>query len=139
MLKGQRRTLGACLAALLVLLSSGVASAAPAYQQAPTCRGIPATIVHIGFDTTLMGTDAADVIVVDGGWNNIHAGDGDDLICVTGHFNSVSADDGDDVVVADGLYNTVYGGAGDDTMDADDASSFLQGGTGRNTCNGSPC
>ncbi|MEZ4558505.1 MAG: hypothetical protein R2851_15620 [Caldilineaceae bacterium] len=140
MLKGHRLTFGACFAALLVLLGAGAASAAPVYQEdAPTCHGATATIVHVGYDTTVVGTDADDVIVVDGGWNNIHGGAGDDKICVSGHFNAVYAEEGDDVASAGGLYNNVYGGDGDDTLDVDDGSSFMQGGSGDNTCNDNPC
>lgn len=139
MLKGQQWTLGACIAVIAVLLGAGHTLAAPTVQATPECEGVPATIVHVGFDTTVVGTDADDVVVIDGGWNSVHAGDGDDRICIRGHFNAVFGESGDDILIATGLYNNMYGGDGDDTLDASDASDFMQGGPGRNTCNGQSC
>ena len=126
--------------ALLWLTTPMVVSAAPASQtDTVECHGESATIVHIGYDSAIFGTAGDDVIVVDGGWNSVHAGAGDDKVCVLGHFNVLEGEDGDDAIKATGLHNALSGGDGDDTLEADDASSQMQGGEGSNRCNGSAC
>ena len=115
-------------------------SAAPVVQTSDiTCRGQAATIVYIGYDVAIYGTDGDDVIVVDGGWNRIHGGGGADLICVTGHFNVLNGEGGDDAITARGIHNTLSGGDGDDLLDCDDARNGMQGGLGTDRCNGEAC
>ena len=113
--------------------------AAPLQQAAPTCLGQEATIVHIGYDGLILGTEAADIIVVDGGWNTVLAGGGDDIVCINGHFNYVSAEEGDDTVSVAGLHNSGYGNEGDDVLSAADDSNYLNGGIGDDRCNGDSC
>ncbi len=116
------------------------ASAAPAAQTSSVyCMGQVATIVYVGYDVAIYGTDGDDVIAVDGGWNRIHAGGGADLICVTGHFNVLNGEEGDDQITASGLHNTLSGGDGDDQLDVDDGSNRMQGGDGDDLCNGQAC
>jgi Ca2+-binding RTX toxin-like protein len=130
---------------LLVLVAAQLfvpmtVSAAPAAQTSDiTCRGRAATIVYVGYDVAIYGTDGDDVIVVEGGWNRIHGGGGADLICVTGHFNVLEGEEGDDAITASGLHNTLSGGDGDDRLDCDDLRNGMQGGRGADQCNGEAC
>ena len=125
----------------LPLVSLLVFSSAPVSAQGrtPLCDGQPATIVHIGYDSAIFGTSGDDVIVVQGGWNHIHAGNGSDTICVVGHFNVLQGDAGDDTILVDGIHNTLSGDDGDDTLQADDGNTILRCGDGNNRCNGDDC
>lgn len=115
-------------------------SAAPVVQTSTaTCGGQVATIVYVGYDVAIYGTDGDDVIVVDGGWNRIHGGGGADLICVAGHFNMLEGGEGDDLITVSGLHNTLSGGDGDDLLNCDDVRNELEGGPGLDQCNGAVC
>jgi Ca2+-binding RTX toxin-like protein len=136
------RSFGRVLLTIFIahLLIPLTVSAAPAAQAGDvTCRGQAATIVYVGYDVAIYGTDGNDVIVVDGGWNRIHGGGGADLICVAGHFNLLEGGDGADTITVSGLHNTLSGGDGDDLLDCDDVRNELQGGPGMDQCNGEAC
>lgn len=104
------------------------------------CQGEAATIVYIGYDSTVSGTDGDDVIYIEGGWNYVYADSGDDKVCIFGHFNTVYGGDGDDILVVGGLYNELYGDAGDDALQVDSATNALDGGgDAGDRCNGGGC
>ena len=127
------------LASVQLLIPLTVSAAPTAQNSGVYCRGRAATIVFVGYDVAIYGTDGDDVIVVDGGWNRIQGGDGADLICVAGHFNVLNGEEGDDQISASGLHNTLFGGDGDDLLDVDDMSNWMQGGRGSDQCNGQVC
>lgn len=125
---------------VLLLLAPMSVAAAPASQASTIeCQGEAATIVYVGYDAAIFGTDGDDVIVVNGGWNSVHAGAGSDKVCVSGHFNLLDGEAGDDAIMAIGLHNALSGGEGDDTLEADDASNGMEGGKGDDSCNGESC
>jgi Ca2+-binding RTX toxin-like protein len=103
------------------------------------CQGEAATIVYIGYDFTISGTDDADVIYIEGGWNYVYADGGDDKVCIFGHFNTIYGGDGDDILAVGGLYNELYGDDGDDALQADSATNILNGDVGDDLCNGDGC
>ncbi len=108
-------------------------------QTSVSCQGKAVTIVHVGFEATVSGTDADDVIYIEGGWNTVNAGEGDDVVCTVGHFNTLYGGFGDDELVGEGLYNVLYGEEGDDILLTDEETGTLSGGAGRNLCNDSGC
>ncbi len=134
-----RHPFGRLLLALVAVQSFMPLTVSAAQTSDVYCRGQVATIVYVGYDVAIYGTDGDDVIVVDGGWNQIHGGDGADLVCVVGHFNVVEGDAGDDAIVVLGLHNTLSGGDGDDILDCDDVRNGMQGGPGMDQCNGEAC
>ena len=133
------------LALLLTLLLSFFGRAAAQTTDADAepvryCQGEIATIVYIGYDSTISGTDGDDVIYIEGGWNYVYAGEGDDKVCILGHFNTIYGGDGDDILAVGGLYNELYGEAGDDALQVDSATSILDGGGDPgDRCNGNGC
>lgn len=87
--------------ALMAAWPVGATVAVPAASTAaPTCQGLPATIVGTAGDDDLTGTSGSDVIVGGAGADTIDARGGDDVVC--------GGADGDDL----------RGGAGDDALDA---------------------
>jgi Ca2+-binding RTX toxin-like protein len=117
----------------------GQASGAPAeaLAVAPTCRGVPATIVGTDGNDRLVGTSGADVIVGGPGSDDIFGGRGDDLICggptrprtFFGDpiFQFLTGGPGDD---------TVVGGRGPDEVFGDDGADVLIGKSGRDSMGG---
>lgn len=87
---------------------------------APTCLGLPATIVGTEGPDVLIGTAGNDVIVALGGNDLIFAGGGNDIIC---------AGDGDDIV---------FGGPGNDILLGEDGNDILIGGADFDICVGGP-
>ena len=69
----------AVLPALLVLAMPPASQLTAVAADAPTCFGVPATIIGTDGDDDLVGTDGADVIASLGGNDEVHPGDGDDL------------------------------------------------------------
>ena len=108
-------------------------------QTSLECQGKAVTIVHVGYEANVSGTDADDVIYIEGGWNTVNAGEGDDVVCTVGHFNTLYGGFGDDELVGEGLYNVLYGEEGDDLLLTDAETGTLSGGAGRNLCNDSGC
>lgn len=126
-------------AAIFALFLFSLPRSAAAQSVTPSCAGQAATIVFVGYDSAIFGTTGDDVIVVQGGWNHIHASSGSDIICVSGHFNMLRGEAGDDTIIVDGIHNTLSGDAGDDVLEADDGYNSLRGGEGINLCNGASC
>jgi uncharacterized repeat protein (TIGR01451 family) len=88
---------------------------------APTCRGVPATIVGTAGDDTITGTGGRDVIVAFAGNDTIVSLAGRDLIC---------AGSGNDHVGAGAAGDRVYGGAGQDSLLGRGGSDVLKGNAG---------
>lgn len=86
--------------AVLTFAAGGVVGASAASAASPTCDGQAATIVASTDDEQLVGTEGADVIVVEGDSVDVTALGGDDLICVAaGAYEArVDAGSGDDRV-----------------------------------------
>ena len=103
-------TAAALLAALLVPTSAG--------EAAPTCLGVPATIVGTDSDDRLVGTPGADVIVALGGDDDVRGLGGDDLLCGGRGADTVSGGPDDDRLVAGTGRDTLYGDSGDDDLRA---------------------
>lgn len=132
----------ALLLALFLSFSGRVAAQTTDADAEPAryCQGEAATIVYIGYDFTVSGTEGDDVIYIEGGWNYVYADGGDDKVCIFGHFNTVYGGDGDDTLAVGGLYNELYGDAGDDALQVDSATNVLDGGgDSGDRCNGGGC
>lgn len=89
------------------------------------CLGLEATIVGSDADDELVGTDGDDVIVGLGGDDIIYAFAGDDIVC---------AGEGNDTIFGAAGSDTIDGEGGNDTVLGGDGSDGLSGGAGIDTC-----
>jgi len=94
---------------------------------APTCRGVPATIVGTGGDDAIAGTGGRDVIATLGGNDAVAALAGRDLVCGGG---------GNDRVAAGSAADRVFGGAGDDRLLGRAGPDVLKGNGGNDVLKG---
>ena len=112
---------------------------------APSCNGIPATILGTAGDDVINGTNDPDVIVGLGGDDTINGGNGDDIICGYGGDNILNGGNGNDTLV--GRYgidvldggngnDTLMGRAGDDALVGNKGDDTLTGGTGADSFSG---
>ena len=94
-------------------------------QTAPTCNGLPATIVATA-PGQIIGTAGDDVIVGTAGADQIFGGLGKDTICGGGGNDQISGGDGDD---------TLFGEAGNDTFiwNPGDDNDTIEGGSESDT------
>ena len=99
------------------------------YNLAPTCNGIPATIVGTDGDDKIKGTSGDDAIVGLGGNDRIDGKGGND--CIDGG-------DGNDRIKGDAGNDTLLGGDGDDRIDGGDGNDDLDGGDGLDRIDGGP-
>lgn len=114
---------------------------------APTCRGVPATVVGTSADDELIGTPGPDVIVAFGGNDRIVSEAGRDLICAGSGNDYVGAGTaadrvfggpGRDRLLGRGGPDLLKGAAGNDVLKGGRGSDRLRGGTGFDRCSGGP-
>ena len=134
----------AALGVVAALASGGVLPTAQSVAAAPTCQGVPATIVGAPGQRILEGTEGSDVIISNGA-DGVRAFGGDDRLCLTeaprdGSFY-FEAGDGDDRVILDSTTESaVVGelGPGDDYYrGGDDVEQISAGGSGDSDDDGS--
>jgi uncharacterized repeat protein (TIGR01451 family) len=106
----------AALFAAIVLAAASLPGAAA--LAAPTCNGLPATLIVPPGGGVFEGTDGPDVILGTAGPDFIKAQGGDDVVCGGG---------GDDVIL---------GGPGNDTLLGEDGNDKLRGAAGDDTLRG---
>jgi hypothetical protein len=116
----RRLVLTALTVALLAI--PAVASTAVA---APSCAGMPATIVGNPWSELIVGTFRDDVIVSRGGNDMVLALSGDDVVCSGAGRDVVLGGRGDDQIFGDNGNDRLLGNAGFDALD---------GGAGRDRC-----
>jgi uncharacterized repeat protein (TIGR01451 family) len=114
---------------------------------APTCRGIPATVVGTSGNDELLGTTGPDVILAYGGNDRIVSRSGQDLICA-GPGNDyigagtaadkVFAGPGRDRLVGRGGPDLLKGSGGNDVLKGGRGADRLRGGRGFDVCRGGP-
>jgi uncharacterized repeat protein (TIGR01451 family) len=123
------------------------ASATTRVLGAPTCRGIPATVVGTPGDDVLTGTSEPDVVVAFGGSDTIRTGAGRDLICAGAGNDRViggSASDrifgsaGGDHLLGRGGPDVIKAGRGNDLLKGGRGNDRLRGGAGFDRCVGGP-
>ncbi len=90
--------------------------AAPSQAVAPTCKGIPATIVGTVADDELLGTPLNDVVQLGGGNDTFSDLGGNDIICGGPGNDSIGGGDGSDYIQGDGGNDGISGEAGDDRI-----------------------
>jgi hypothetical protein len=115
-----RRVLTALTVALLA-----IPAAASGALAAPSCAGLPATIVGDASSEIIFGTFRDDVIVSRGGNDTVFALGGNDVVCAGAGRDLVVGGRGDDQVFGDNGNDRLLGGAGFDALD---------GGAGRDRC-----
>ena len=145
-----RRTPGTRLSVLMVaatvsvaltplsIISTPSAAAAPtlAAKSAPTCAGVPATLVGSRRGEKLIGTRYDDVIVAGGGADKVLARGGNDIICAGGGGDTVKAGGGRDLVLGGGGKDRLFGQAGNDTLRGGGGPDLLKGGSGEDVLDG---
>jgi uncharacterized repeat protein (TIGR01451 family) len=114
---------------------------------APTCRGVPASVVGTAGNDELLGTTGPDVIVAFGGNDRIVARAGQDLICAgrgNDYVGAGTAADkvfggpGRDRLLGRGGPDLLKGAAGNDVLKGGRGSDRLRGGSGFDICRGGP-
>lgn len=103
----QTKSLGGCLP------NPWPYPSAVASTSAPTCLGLPATIVATP-DEPVFGTDGDDVIVGTAGPDVIRGGPGDDVICGRAGGDDLRGNSGDDVIRGGRGHDRIRGGRGVD-------------------------
>jgi uncharacterized repeat protein (TIGR01451 family) len=103
------------------------ATATTSVLGAPTCRGVPATVVGTGGDDDLLGTPGPDVVVAFGGNDRILTRAGQDLVC---------AGSGNDYVAAGSAADKVFGGPGRDRLLGRGGPDLLKGSRGNDLLEG---
>ena len=103
---------------------------------APTCRGVPATIVGTGGGDELLGTTGPDVIVALGGNDRIASRAGRDLICAGSGRDHVAAGTAGDRVFGGAGRDRLLGGGGPDLLKGSAGNDVLKGGGGSDRLRG---
>jgi Ca2+-binding RTX toxin-like protein len=84
---------------------------------APTCAGLPATIVGTPGRDNIRGTPGADVIVGLGGIDSIRGLAGNDVICGGRRFDEIRGGAGNDIIIdRRGSSSVLWGDTGDDVL-----------------------
>jgi hypothetical protein len=117
----RRTVLTALTVALLAIPAVGGSAMA-----APSCGGLPATIVGNPWSELIVGTFGPDVIVTRGGHDTVLALSGDDVVCGGAGRDIVLGGRGADRIFGDNGHDRLVGGTGFDELD---------GGDGRDRCN----
>jgi uncharacterized repeat protein (TIGR01451 family) len=112
------------------------ASATTQVLQAPTCRGVTATVVGTPGADVLSGTSGPDVIVALGGNDTIHSGAGRDLICAGAGNDFVSSGSAADRIFGAGGGDRLLGRGGPDVIKAGPGGDLLNGGKGSDRLRG---
>ena len=99
----------------------------PEPQEAPTCNGVPATLVGTAHDDVLIGTPNDDVIIAGSGNDFIDGKGGKDLICAGPGIDFVVGGAGDD---------ELFGGEDNDELRGGPGVDILHGNTGHDTLSG---
>lgn len=107
-------------------------SAAPVAAQAgaPTCNGLPATIVGTNGDDVIVGTRGDDVIVAFDGDDIVRGGSGDDVICGGNGADTITGDRGADVLFGEKGKDHLEGSRGQDELYGGNGADTLIGGNG---------
>lgn len=122
------------IAIALVFASIGFVAPAKAVET-QTCDDQTATIVSS--DRIIYGTDAADVILVEGqGRHKVLAGKGADIICGSDSKDRINGGAGADKIFGDGANDYLIGGTGRDMIMAGDGDDQVFGGPARDAING---
>jgi uncharacterized repeat protein (TIGR01451 family) len=103
---------------------------------APTCRGVPATVVGTAGNDELLGTTGPDVIVALGGDDRIVSRAGQDLICAGGGNDNVAAGTAADKVFAGAGRDRLLGRGGPDLLKGSGGNDVLKGGRGADRLRG---
>jgi hypothetical protein len=125
------RRLACAIAAIVV-----TAVVPPAQAAAPTCDGLPATIVGTMGDDTIVGTPKADVIAARGGDDVVRGRGGSDVICGDGGDDLLIGNEGRDIMFGGGGGDTIHGKAGHDVVAGGSGADTLVGGDGRDSLAG---
>ena len=96
---------------------------------APSCHGMPATLVGTDGPDHIAGSTTRDVILAGAGRDRIDGRGGDDVICAGPGWDEIDAGRGADVV---------YGEGGSDVVDAAGGRDFVHGGPGDDRLDGGP-
>lgn len=110
---------------------------------APSCQGLPATMVGTVYGETTTGTAGDDVIWAGAGNDIVNGGGGNDRICGGEGNDRVNGQLGDDGVYGDQGADVVGGNEGNDVLlgnagggDTNDLNDILRGGLGNDTLDG---
>jgi Ca2+-binding RTX toxin-like protein len=113
------------VAAISLAATTVTSGTAPAWGAAPTCAGLPATIVGTSGADTITGTPGPDVIWADAGDDSVAAGDGDDVVCGGAGGDGIDGGNGNDQIFG-GLDNDIVtGNLGDDLVDGGGGDDWL--------------
>jgi RTX calcium-binding nonapeptide repeat (4 copies) len=104
--------------------------------RAPTCRGLPATVLGTEGADILVGTAGDDVIAGLGGNDTIDGAGGHDTICAGSGNDRVRGGAGRDTLFGESGKDRLGGGAGRDTLDGGVGRDALDGGSGGDRCRG---
>ncbi|MCP3973543.1 MAG: calcium-binding protein [bacterium] len=107
-----------------------------AFADAPTCQGVPATIVGTDGDDKIYGTDGDDVIVGLGGDDELSGRGGDDLICGGSGDDELKGGSGNDTIKGGGGSDAIYGHDGDDTLLGGSGRDHVTGNQGSDVVSG---
>ena len=105
-------------------------------RRAPTCRGLPVTVLGTEGADILVGTAGDDVIGGLGGNDIIHGGGGRDTICGGSGNNRIRGGAGRDRLFGESGRDRLRGGAGRDTLHGGAGRDVLDGGSGGDRCSG---
>ena len=119
--------MGSAVAMLAVTLG---AAPAAAQSGAPTCNGLPATIVGTNGDDVIVGTKGNDVIVAFDGDDIVRGGSGDDVICGGDGADTLTGDRGHDVLLGEKGQDHLDGSRGQDELYGGNGADILIGGNG---------
>lgn len=113
-------------------------AAAPSVGQAPTCKGIPATIVGTAGNDFRKGTPRRDVIVGLAGSDRLSGLAGNDLICGGKGNDTLKGGLGNDNLKGQKGNDVLYGQKGNDRLSGNTGRDTLKGGPGKDTLKGGP-
>jgi Ca2+-binding RTX toxin-like protein len=114
-------------------LSAGIVAAAPA--QPSECTATYTRTVELNKPSSYFkGTNANELVIVNGGNSYVDTGGGADCIVINTGNNYVLAGAGNDVVVANAGNNSLNGQGGTDALYSYAGGDYLSGGAGSDTC-----
>jgi len=100
---------------------------------APTCFGLPVTVMLALGDTP---TDGDDVILGTPGADTVNGGIGTDLVCALGGVDRITGGAGGDLLFGGVGADVLHGGAGPDILVGGDGNDSLNAGPQHDTCYG---